>query len=338
MLRVVAIHDLAELDRYHLPWKRLLAAQTEVSFPQSIAYWRALAELGEVRILAVERSGELLGIAPFYRASGTQVAATPWTGGPWQAALGWRIVGTNPTLVMLAVWRWWREQGDSSGNVELAGIESVGERERLLSTLSLVGDTPQVIEQSRSVIGLEHLVTEIAAAEIAHSHWLRYRPQGNACGDGEACEYLLDACRAIAPHSFTTQTIPPAVHAAAAACGALDLAVLLRGDVPVAFWYSIRSMGRLTLLAQGCDLVADDNLSVDAWRQWLVEGRELGEREVAFDTRQIAIPQVLKPRLQIAPFQAVTIAVKHSRGNLLRRLWPFRQGTLSGRHSDTAAH
>jgi CelD/BcsL family acetyltransferase involved in cellulose biosynthesis len=107
---------------------------------------------------------------------------------------------------------------------------------------------------------------ERRAAELGELSLLRYRPKGEAYGEGDPRWELYDACLSLAERSWqgasqTGTTLSHAsvrqflrdVHAAAARAGGLDLNLLLAGGEPVSFAYCYCHQGYVFGLRIGHD-------------------------------------------------------------------------------------
>ena len=106
----------------------------------------------------------------------------------------------------------------------------------------------------------------VACTRAAQVSFIRYRPQGAACGDGDPRWDLYDACVELAARSWQSDGGDTAtlnspgirqflreVHAAAARSGNVDLNLLLLDGRPVAFVYNYIYDGRIYGLRKGFD-------------------------------------------------------------------------------------
>ncbi|MBL8826443.1 MAG: GNAT family N-acetyltransferase [Planctomycetaceae bacterium] len=271
MLRVVPLRDRDHLAEYHLHWQALAGDTPGLGCWQSLAAWWSLCDApanGEPLVLAVLNGDRPLGFVPLWLATESQRRVL--RGGPWPEPLPWRCVGTQPTVVMLAAWRWLKQDFHDWDQLELPAIDVPGhDGGRALNTLRQVGYEPQIEWHTHGEVATDgewldfwysraHETrnavrwAEHKLAERGKLSFLRYRPLGKQAGDDEPHHEWLDACAEFNAQGWLPQTSAArAVHQAAVNAGELDLSLLLLNDRPVAVAYGTLHDGRVTIVGRG---------------------------------------------------------------------------------------
>ncbi len=291
MPSVVEVNDPAELASYRLLWNSLLPRTGNATFFQSLdwleVYWRHCGSDQKLRTLVVAAAGRPIGILPLVvRKERTRVGAVRVLTFPlhdWGTFYG--PIGPNPTATLLAGMRHIRQTRRDWDLVDLRWVDKIGcDFGRTQRVMQSTGFRPWEQPWARAAVvdtsgtwdaywkgrtkkwrhNVRRLKRRLAKqGEVTH---LRYRPEGEACGDGDPRWDLYDACLDIARKSWqgssTTGTtlchesVEPFLrdaHAVAAKAGALDLNLLLVGGTPAAFAYNYCYRGSLFGLRVGFD-------------------------------------------------------------------------------------
>jgi CelD/BcsL family acetyltransferase involved in cellulose biosynthesis len=291
MPSVHEVNDISDLADYRLLWSSLLPQTKQATFFQSLdwleGYWRHYGDRERLRTLIVSGGGRPIGILPLVvRTERTRVGPVRVLTYPlhdWGTFYG--PVGPNPTATLMLGLRHVRHTPRDWDLLDLRWVDAVGcDRGRTRHAMRLAGFRPHrqawaeaaVVELSgtwdeywksrgkkwRHNVG--RLRRRLAKqGELSH---LRYRPDGDAYGDGAPRWDLYDACVRISRSSWQgsstsgTTLCHPSVapylretHAAAARSGSLDLNLLLIDGDPVAFAYNYCYRGTVYGLRKGYD-------------------------------------------------------------------------------------
>jgi CelD/BcsL family acetyltransferase involved in cellulose biosynthesis len=291
MTQVVEINDPAELAGYRLLWNALLPRSPAASFFQTLdwleVYWRHSGQQQRLRVLIAYSAGQPLGILPLVvRNEPTRIGSIRVLGYPldsWGTVYG--PIGPSPTATLLAGLghiarspRDWdlidlRWVGSTGGEVartaEALAIKGFSAHPTLLATSSQIdtrgswgdywaGRTSRWRNNVRR--------SEKKLAERGEVVYLRYRPRGAACDDGDPRWDLYDTCEQLARASWqgssdtgntlTHATVQPLLrdmHEAAARSGGADVNLLYVGGQPAAFNYAYHYRGNVFGLRTGFD-------------------------------------------------------------------------------------
>jgi CelD/BcsL family acetyltransferase involved in cellulose biosynthesis len=291
MDRVVEINRIEQLADFRQDWEELLAQTAGASFFQSLewleAYWRHFGAEQRLRVLVVLGEDRPLGILPLVvRSEATKIGRLRVLTFPlhdWGSFYG--PIGPDPGLTLAAglahiraTRRDWdlfelRWQGAPDTNLmqapqamRAAGFQAYPTVWDYAAMVDLAG-TWQSYWSTRKGAWLRRLRhAEHKLAEQGVVSYERYRPLGQAQGDGSPRWDLYDACEELARRSWQgeatngTTLSHEAVrgflreaHEAAAACGAVDLNLLLLDGTPVAFVYGYQYRGYVYGLRRGYD-------------------------------------------------------------------------------------
>ena len=291
MAEVTEIRSMEELASYRLVWHSLLLKTRNATFFQSLdwleTFWQHFGADKQLRVLIVSAEGQTIGILPLV------VVTEPTRVGPvrfltyplqdWGSFYG--PIGPNPTATLVAAMRHLRETRRDWDVMDLRWIDcDRSDRGRTEQAMAQVGFRPRKQPWMRgSVVDLPETWDEYWRArpsrwrenvrrcrrrleDLGNVTYVRYRPQGIACGDADPRWDLFDACIAIAKKSWqsesaTGNTICSAeveaflrdAHEAAVRAGAVDLNLILVDGQPVAFAYNYHMNGRVFGLRKGYD-------------------------------------------------------------------------------------
>ena len=291
MSSVEEINSLQDLARCRLLWESLCPRTPGATFFHTLdwleVYWRHFGSGQKLRVLVVSAADRPIGILPLVvqtertRLGPVRILTYPLHG--WGTVYG--PVGPNPTATLLAGLGHIRRTRRDWDLLDLRWIDKAGaDRGRTSRAMEQVGFRPReqawaraaVVEMSgnwetywksrtkkwrHNVRRLRRRLEE--KGELSH---VRYRPQGEAHGDGDPRWDLYDACVQLSQKSWqgssstgTTLCHPSVsaylrdVHAVAAKQGALDLNLLLVDGNPAAFAYNYHYQGSVYALRVGFD-------------------------------------------------------------------------------------
>lgn len=291
MTRVIEINCGEELDSLRGVWKSLLAETPRATFFQSLdwfeLYWRHFSAGQHLRLLVVESAGHPIGILPLVvRKEQTrvgQVRVLTYPLDEWGTFYG--PIGSRPAETLAAGLAHIRSTPRDWDVVDLRTVDDVRATDAPMGEAFDAAGLPALRAQwnQASVVDLAGSFDEYWAARDSHFRgnvrrgerklrasgevtYIRYRPRGEAHGDGDPRWDLFDMCVQIAERSWQagstsgTTLCHPAiraflrdVHAAAARAGALDLNLLLVDGQPVAFMYNYHYRGQVYGLRTGFD-------------------------------------------------------------------------------------
>jgi CelD/BcsL family acetyltransferase involved in cellulose biosynthesis len=291
VIHVEEINDIHELASYRLCWNLLLPQTRQATFFQSLdwleVYWKHYGGGQRLRALVVCCDGRPVGILPLVvrtertRLGPLRVLTYPlhdW--GTFYAP-----IGPNPTATLTAGlrhicqtprdWdllelRWIDRDGCDHGRTE-AAMRRAGFRPRRQPWAQApVVDMQGTWEQywGSRTRKWRQSVRNCRRRILGHGKvgFLRYRPRGEASGQGDARWDLYEQCLRIAQRSWqgsssngttlchaSVRDYLRDTHAAAARAGSLDLALLLLDGQPIAFAYHYHYRGRVYGLRKGFD-------------------------------------------------------------------------------------
>lgn len=291
MIHITEINDAAELTSIRLLWRSLLGQTRGASFFQSLdwfePYWRHYGHAQQLRVLVVRADDEPLGIVPLVlrtersRLGKLRVLTYPLD--DWGVFYG--PIGGQPAATLTAAMKYLRskpqdwdvlslrwvhrdlhDRGRTENAMRFAGFapnEETGER---AASISLAGSWADYWSSRGSHWRGNVARCERKLAEQGDISYLRYRPQGAACGDADPRWDLFDACVNIAGRSWQGSSAGGTTlshesvreylrdaHAAAAHAGGLDLNLLFVGERPAAFAYNYYYRGHVFGLRMGYD-------------------------------------------------------------------------------------
>lgn len=291
MDHVLEIGEIDSLAEYRARWSALLETTPAASFFQSLewleVYWRHFGAAQKLRTLLVFADDKVIGIVPLVvRTETTKIGPVRVLTYPlhdWGSYYG--PIGPDAEATLTAAlthvhstprdWdllelRWLGANGTDPSVTQRAMLEAG------FQACPTVWNRTAIVECSGSweAYWASRKTTwrqrfRSCERKLAHSgevSYLRYRPAGQAHGDGLPRWDLYDACEEIARRSWQgsatngTTLSHAAVraylretHEAAAAAGALDLNLLLLGGEPVAFAYNYYWRGAVYGLRRGYD-------------------------------------------------------------------------------------
>ena len=288
---VVEINRIDELAEYRPVWHSLMAQTPGATFFQSLewleTFWRHNGQAKTLRTLIVSDGGNPIGILPLVvlrektKVGPVRVLTYPLH--DWGSMYG--PIGADPATTLAAGlehvrhahrdWdmvelRWVDATGTDGGRTEdamrNAGFQSYKTIWNRTAVVDLTGTWDEYMARWPSKWRTDLRRSERRLNEQGELSHVRYRPQGEAQGEGDPRWDLYDACEQIAQNSWqgssatgTTlshEMVRPFlrdVHAAAARLGALDLNLLLLDEKPLAFGYNYHFAGRLYGLRVGYD-------------------------------------------------------------------------------------
>ncbi len=291
MSDVEEINDVRDLAGYRLLWNSLLPQTGNATFFHSLdwleAYWRHYGGNQKLRALIVSAADRPIGILPLVvRQEGTRVGPVRTLTFPlhnWGTFYG--PIGPNPTATLLAGLNHVRQTRRDWDLFDLRWVDKVGyDFGRTQRVMEFAGFRPREQAFVRAAVvettgtweeywkgrtkKWRHNVRRLERrlAEQGEVTYVRYRPQGEALGDGDPRWDLYDACLQVARKSWQsastsgTTLCHPSVepflrdaHAVAAKTGALDVNLLLLAGSPVAFAYNYHYRGSVFGLRVGFD-------------------------------------------------------------------------------------
>jgi CelD/BcsL family acetyltransferase involved in cellulose biosynthesis len=291
MSSVEEINNLPDLARCRLLWNSLCPGTPNATFLHTLdwleVYWRHYGSGQKLRALIVSAAGKAIGILPLVvqtestRLGPVRILTYPLHG--WGTVYG--PIGPNPTATLLAGLRHVRRTRRDWDLLDLRWVDKTGsDRGRTRRAMELAGFRPReqawaraaMVEMSGSWEAYwkgrtkkwRHNVRRLhrRLAEQGKLRHIRYRPEGEARGDGDPRWDLYDACVQLSQKSWQnssqsgTTLCHPSVarylretHAVAAKRGALDLNLLLLDGTPAAFVYNYHCRGSVYALRVGFD-------------------------------------------------------------------------------------
>ena len=291
MIHVDEVNDIQALAGYRLLWNSLLSQTPDATFFQSLdwleAYWKHFGDGQQLRVLVVSSDRRPVGILPLVvKSESTRVGSVRVLTYPldaWGTFYG--PIGPNPTATLTAGLRHVRQTRRDWDMLDLRWVDLDGcDRGRTEAAMRQVGLRPRKQGWDLApMVDLEgtwedywngrtkkwrHNVRRCRRrlAEQGKVTYVRYRPQGAACGQGDPRWDLYDACTEIAQCSWQGSSANGTtlshtsicdflrdVHAAAARAGSLDVNLLLVNGKPTAFAYNYHYQGQVYALRKGFD-------------------------------------------------------------------------------------
>lgn len=292
MPSVQEVNQLNELSAYRLLWNSLLSQAKKATFFQSLdwleVYWQHYGFDQRLRVLIVSAAGRPIGILPLVvRTESTRVGPVRVLTYPlddWATFYG--PIGPQPAATLLVGLQHIRRTRRNWDLLDLRWVDRSGcDLERTGRAMECAGFRPHRQIWMRAAVvdmqgswedywnsrpkklrqNLRRLRRRLATnGRIRH---IRYRPEGEASGDGDPRWDLYDACVQVARNSWqgsstTGTTLCHALlqryfrdtHVQAAKTGSLDLNLMLIDDRPAAFAYNYQYRGNVYGLRAGYDL------------------------------------------------------------------------------------
>jgi CelD/BcsL family acetyltransferase involved in cellulose biosynthesis len=358
----------------------LLQQTAGASFFQSLewleAYWRHFGAGQRLRVMLVRDADRLLGILPLVvRSETTRVGRLRTLTFPlhdWGSFYG--PIGPQPGLTLAAglehirrTRRDWdvfelRWQGAPGTDPMLApqtmlaaGFQAYPTVWDYAAMVDLVG-TWQSYWSARKGAWLRRFRhAQHKLAEQGTVSYVRYRPLGLAHGDGSSRWDLYDACEELARRSWqgaatngTTLSHEPVrdflreSHEAAAACGAVDLNLLLLDGTPAAFVYGYHYRGYLYGLRRGFDAQRTREGAGNVLLAHVLEdGFARGDRIYDMGVGSLASKRYFQTRLApILRYSHFPVLALRAQALRVRRWWQARRlpaSTAVGRVQDGTA-
>ncbi len=291
MIHVEEINDIRRLAEVRLLWNALLPKTRGATFFHSLdwleTYWSHFGHSLRLRVLVVSQDGRPVGILPlvvitetsrvgrirtltyplhcwgsFYGPIGPDPTAT--------LAAGLRHIRRTPRDYDLIDLRWVDNDRCDHGRTEAAMVRSgLAPQKRIWDRCAMI-DMDGTWDEYWSGLKKKwrHNIDRLGRRLAEHGEvtYVRYRPEGAACGDDDPRWDLYDTCVELAQRSWQgsstsgTTLSHEAVsdflsdsHAAAARAGSLDLNLLLLAGRPIAFQYNYHYQGRVYALRKGYD-------------------------------------------------------------------------------------
>jgi CelD/BcsL family acetyltransferase involved in cellulose biosynthesis len=291
MERVLEIREIERLAEYRPIWSELLAQTPAAGFFQSLewleVYWRYFGASQKLRVIVVLDGGQPIGIMPLVvRTESTKVGRVGVLTYPlhaWGSFYG--PIAADPNRVLAAAFAHIRHAPRDWDVFELRwqGAPGVDPSQTLhtmrhsgYNAYSTVWDRTALVEltgnwdsywASRKANWLQrYRAGERKLEQHGEISYVRYRPEGQAKGDGSPRWDLYDACERIAQRSWqgaatdgttlshaTVRAFLREMHSAAAAAGGVDLNLLLLNGEPAAFAYNYHYQGSIYGLRRGYD-------------------------------------------------------------------------------------
>jgi CelD/BcsL family acetyltransferase involved in cellulose biosynthesis len=291
MDRIQEINDIQELAGHRAAWNTLLSQTRDATFFQSLdwlqCYWKHFGRDQRLRVLLYSENDQLCGILPLVvtreptRVGTVRVLTYPlhdWGSfyapiGPDPAATlraGLRHVRQTPRDWDLLDLRWVDPKGSAQGHAEQAmreaGLRPKKQAWAQTAVISLEGTWEEYWKGRTKK--WRHNASNCARriADLGELSYVRYRPAGQACGDGDPRWDLFDTCVEVSRRSWQGSSTDGTTlchasvydflreaHGVAAYCGALDLNLLLSNGRAVAFAYNYHFGRRIFGLRMGFD-------------------------------------------------------------------------------------
>ena len=297
MVQVLEINDIAQLADYSTAWDELLRQTAGASPFQTLAwlqaYWKHYGDDKTLRVFLVSRrdciesADDIEGIVPMVvRNETTRVGALRLLTYPldyWGSFYG--PIGPEPGQALTAVFAhvqraprdWdvleprWLGMPDAVVSrtqqaMRAAGCQAYVTTIDRTAVVELQGGWDHYLATRDSTWRKKYSRRQRVLAKRGKVELLRYRPRGDAQGDGDPRWDLYDACEELARRSWqgasstgTTlshEAVRPFLrdaHAMAAAAGIVDLNLLTVDEHPVAFAYNYCYRGHVYGLRIGFD-------------------------------------------------------------------------------------
>lgn len=291
MMGVEEFNQIEALEKYRLIWDRLLSETRGATFFQSFdwleVFWKHYGAGRKLKVLLVFSSGNPSGILPLMvEAKSTRAGRLRCLTYPlayWGSFYG--PIGPDPgrtlkeglnylhrsrrdwdILELRYVCSSDTKQKQTEGCLKGQGFQAYKTIMKYTSLIDLQGTWEDYLASQTSKWRNNLKRWQRKLEEKGRVSHLRYRPGGEAQGEGDPHWDLYEACEEIARRSWqgssedgTTlshDSISPflrEVHAAAAKKGALDLNLLLVADTPSAFVYNYHYQGYVYGLRIGYD-------------------------------------------------------------------------------------
>jgi CelD/BcsL family acetyltransferase involved in cellulose biosynthesis len=291
MVRIQEINEIQELAGHRAAWDVLLSQTTDGTFFQSLdwleCYWKHFGAGQRLRVLLVSEGDRITGILPLVV---TREATHVGTIGTLTYPLHdwgsfYAPIGPDPAATLRAGLRHIRQTPRDWDLMDLRWVDLKGsDQDPTEQAMRESGFKPRRQAWAKTaVIKLEggwdaywkgrskkwrHNVTNCTRrmVELGELSYLRYRPAGQACNDGDPRWDLFDACVDVARRSWQGSSTSGTtlchesvyaflreVHGVAARCGALDVNLLKSNGKPVAFAYNYYRGQRIYGLRMGFD-------------------------------------------------------------------------------------
>ncbi len=288
---VLEIDNVEQLALQRPWWNRLLSQTPNATFFHTLdwleVYWRHFGHDQKLRVLVVLSDGEPTGIVPLaVRREPTRVGRVSVLGYPlsdWGSFFG--PIGPEPMATLAAGLSHVRQSRRDWDLLDLRYIDAAGtDRGCTPRAMRMAGFSPQKQTWARvALIDLAGTWEEYwqsrpskwrsnvgrcrrRLSELGRVTYLRYRPRGDAYGDGDPRWDLYDASVHLAQDSWqgssstgttlshtSVQPFLRDAHGVAAALGNLDLNLLMVDDRPAAFSYNYQRDGWISGLRMGFD-------------------------------------------------------------------------------------
>ena len=282
-MHVVEYRSLEAAAELREPWSALLAKTPVASFCQSWDWqsvlWRHLENRQRPLVLAVVEAGEVTGILPLSiereRRKFGPLKVLKLAGDSWASFFG--PIARDPQQALLDCFEHLKRSVRNYDLLELSELRIAAPREtppsklpveprQPVALIDLVGDWESYRKSRRAKSSRWRNIErcERRLAEQGAIEYVRHRPRGAMHGDDDPRWDLFDACQSVAQTSWQSgladgNTIShDAVrdflrksHQTAAACGALDMNVLLQGGRPLAFLYGCHYRGYVEMIRAG---------------------------------------------------------------------------------------
>jgi CelD/BcsL family acetyltransferase involved in cellulose biosynthesis len=289
MDRIQEINDIQALTPHRATWNALLSQTRNATFFHSFdwleCYWKHFGPGQRLRVLLHCENDQLRGILPLVvtneptRVGTVRVLTYPlhdWGSfyapvGPTPAATlraGLRHIRQTPRDWDLLDLRWVDPNGFEQDQAEQvmrdAGLKSKKQAWANMAEISLAGNWDGYWKSRGKK--WRHNVSNCTRrmTELGELRYVRYRPAGEARGDGDPRWDLFDTCVELSRRSWQGSSTSGTTlchasvhdflrqaHGIAARCGALDLNLLLSNDKAVAFAYNYFWDGRIYGLRMG---------------------------------------------------------------------------------------
>lgn len=325
MLRVDEYRDLASPAQLRVAWSELLAITPRADFFRSFdwleTYWRHYGSTQRLRLLVVRDDAAAdpqapIGIVPLTvltepsKLGALRILTYP--AAYWGSHYG-PIGAAQEKILEAALAHVKRSRRDwdlldlrfaPHAEVDPAATVAVMRRSGFAPTASSIVDHTSFIELPASLEAYfaarpkrfrdNYRRAFRKLSQLGELRCIRYRPAGEAAGDGAPRWDLYDTCEAIARRSWqgsstdgTTLTHEPIrpflrdMHAAACRAGAADLTLLYLAGRPLAFLYGYHFGSSVYCLRTGFDAsLASDGLGYIVYMQMIEDAIRRGDRLV----------------------------------------------------------
>lgn len=291
MSNILEINEIGDLEEFRLAWKLLHGKTRRASLFQTLdwlkLYWEAFGAEQKLRVLLVNRGGEITGIMPLVvrresiKFGSVRVLTYPLQ--DWGSFFG--PIGPSPASTLYEVFHYLREADRDWDVIEPRWIDkelvdfgrtAAAMRESDFRPVESVWKEIALIEfgagweeywQARSPKFKENIRRAEKKIEAGHAaEFVRYRPQGEIAGDDDPRWDLFDQVVDVAARGWQGDSdagttlchvsVAPffrEVHELAARLGMLDLTLLLLNDRPAAFTYNYHNAGYVNGVRLGFD-------------------------------------------------------------------------------------